>query len=267
MRLPGSGSQTQLRPSRPGLLRVCVHIPPAAAADDISALRVLLVADLLARAAELTGWQVLTALEPSGPEPSRGAPAGWADALGIHPPTERMSFHDAPPRLAGLADVHLVVGDASLTGHGEPVVAIAAARLAAAGTRAAVAAEGLPASQGHSPLAVRLALMSFPSGQPAELTEDGLTSADGTLAGWRRRVAGWAESPSRPIPASIMASAAAAFADLDAVSVLGLLRGVDSDASVAAGAKFETFVYADRFLGLDLAHDVGQSADPGPPGR
>jgi hypothetical protein len=128
-----------------------VHIPPAAAADDISALRVLLAADLLARAAELTGSQVLTALEPSGPEPSRAALAGWADALGIHPPTERMSFHDAQPRLAGPADVHLVTGDARLTGHGEPVVAIAAARLAAAGIRAAVAADGPPASQGHSP--------------------------------------------------------------------------------------------------------------------
>jgi len=267
VRLPGSGAQTRLRPSRPGLLRVCVHVPPAATADDITALRLLLAADLLTRAAELTGWQVLSALETSRPESSRAELAGWADALGIHPPTERMSFHDAQPRLAGPADVHLVVGDASLTGHGEPVVAIAAARLDAAGTRAAVAAEGLPASQGHSPLAVRLALMSFPSDQPAELTEDGLTSADGTLAGWRRRVAGWAESPSRPIPASIMARAAAAFADLDAVSVLALLRGVASDASVAAGAKFETFVFADRFLGLDLAHDVGQPADPGPPGR
>jgi hypothetical protein len=42
------------------------------------------------------------------------------------------------------------------------------------------------------------------------------------------------------------------------VSALALLRGLAPDASVPAGAKFETFVYADRILGLDLAREVGR---------
>jgi hypothetical protein len=52
-------------------------------------------------------------------------------------------------------------------------------------------------------------------------------------------------------------AASAAFNDLDTVSALALLRGLAPDASVPAGAKFETFVYADRILGLDLARDIG----------
>jgi hypothetical protein len=42
------------------------------------------------------------------------------------------------------------------------------------------------------------------------------------------------------------------------VSTLTLLRDLAEDASVPAGAKFETFVYTDRILGLDLARDIGR---------
>ncbi len=260
-----TGSPAELRPSRPGLLRVCIHVPLAAPAADITALRVLLTADLLARAAELRGLQVLTALAPSHHESSQAALAGWADALGIHPPTERASFHDTQRGLASSADVHLA-GQAARPGarQGEPVVRIASAHLAAAGGRASAAAEGPLASQGPSSLPLRLALMSVAGDRPAELTQDELTSAGDMLTGWRQLVAGWAESPSRPIPASMMARARAAFVDLAAVSVLALLRDVSSDASLPAGAKFETFVYADRFLGLDLACDVGQPVGASP---
>jgi len=37
-----------------------------------------------------------------------------------------------------------------------------------------------------------------------------------------------------------------------------LLRGLAVEESVPAGAKFETFVFADRILGLDLARGIGQ---------
>ena len=148
-----TGSQAELRPSRPGLLRVCVHVPLAATAADITALRVLLAADLLMRAAELRRLQVLTALEPSHPASSRAALAGWADALGIHPPSERASFHDARPGLASPVDVHLASEEARLDARqGEPVVRIAAAHLAAAGSRAGAAAESPLASQEHDSL-------------------------------------------------------------------------------------------------------------------
>jgi hypothetical protein len=42
------------------------------------------------------------------------------------------------------------------------------------------------------------------------------------------------------------------------VSVLALLRDLAANANVSAGAKFKTFVYADRILGLDLAREVGR---------
>ena len=103
--------------------------------------------------------------------------------------------------------------------------------------------------------------MSFSYYQPADLTVDVLTSAGGTLGRWRRRVAEWAESPSRPMPARIAEMAGAAFDDLDTVSALALLRGLAIDETVPAGAKFETFAFADRVLGLDLAREIGQPLD------
>jgi hypothetical protein len=109
-----TGSYAELRPARVGLLRVCAHVPQAATAADITALRVLLVADLLARTAELGGLQVLTALEFSGPAARQAALESHADALGIHPSTERTVCHDAPLRLGGPIDVHLISQAASL---------------------------------------------------------------------------------------------------------------------------------------------------------
>jgi hypothetical protein len=259
-----TGSHAELTPSRPGLLRVCAHVPQAATAADITALRILLIADLLARTAELEGLQVLTALEFSGPAASQAVLESYANELAIHPPTERASFHDSQLRLADPIDVHLVSKDASVeASQDERVVSIAAAHLVTAGSHADAAADGLLASQGHSSLSIRLALMSLPGDRPAELTQYGLASADDMLAGWRQLVARWAESPSRPIPASIMERARSAFVDLDTVSALALLHDVSSDAGVLAGAKFEAFVYADRILGLDLARDVGRSLTPG----
>jgi hypothetical protein len=42
------------------------------------------------------------------------------------------------------------------------------------------------------------------------------------------------------------------------VHALALLRDLSLDANVPAGAKFETFLYADRILGLDLPGEIGQ---------
>lgn len=76
---------------------------------------------------------------------------------------------------------------------------------------------------------------------------------------WRLRVAQWAESPSRPVPAQIAETVQSAFGDLNTVSALALLRGLEADPDVPAGAKFETFLYADRILGLDLPRDIGRA--------
>jgi hypothetical protein len=62
----------------------------------------------------------------------------------------------------------------------------------------------------HDPMAVRLALMSFPRYQIAELTAGVLASAVERLGQWRRSVAGWAEYPSHAIPERIAAAVRAA---------------------------------------------------------
>jgi hypothetical protein len=255
-----TGTRAEVGLARPGVLRVCVHVPRAVAGPDITAQRLLLVADLLARTAGLSGLQVLTALDITGTSPAQAAAIdGDAGALGVHPPAARVSCRDAPSSLGGPVDVYLMSQDAD----GDPdgpglVVSVGAAQLEGAGGLPDAAAGGLLTGHGYDPLAVRLALMSFPHHRPAALTGAGLARAEETLTVWRQQVARWAESPSRPVPTAIAETAGAAFSELDTVSVLTMLRGLATDDSVPAGAKFETFVYADRILGLDLAREIGR---------
>jgi hypothetical protein len=255
-----TGSPAEVWPASPGVLRICAHVPPAAAGPDITALRVLLIADLLARTAELGGLQALTAVRVTGASPGQAAAIeGDTNALGIHPPAAHGDCRDAPALLGGLVDVHVADSDAAIgSGPAGLCVSVGAAQLAGADNYPGTAGGGLFAGRPGDPLAVRLALMSFPSQRPADVDDDALAQAGETLGSWRQQVARWAESPSRPIPTSITEAAGSAFGRLDTVSVLALLSGLLPDASVPAGAKFETFVYADRILGLDLAREIGR---------
>jgi len=45
-----------------------------------------------------------------------------------------------------------------------------------------------------------------------------------------------------------------------------VLRGFEKDDGMPDGCKFETFAWADRLLGLDLARDVGKAPDALPSG-
>lgn len=254
-----TGSPAVVRPAQPGVLRVCAHVRGADAGSGLTALRVLLAADLLARVAELGGLQVLTAVAVDDPAAAPAdALARDAGALGIHPPTARTTSRDAPSSLGGPIDVHLVTRDGlDPRLDGLPAV-VDTAYLGRAGGRTGAGGGSLPAGPGRDPLAVRLALMSFPISLAAGVTGEALDRAGETLGSWRRQVAQWAESPSRPIPTPFAEAARAAFSDLDTAAALALLRGLPPDASVPAGAKFETFVYADRILGLDLAREVGR---------
>jgi cysteinyl-tRNA synthetase len=93
---------------------------------------------------------------------------------------------------------------------------------------------------------------------PVMVTDAALARARRTLRHWRQLVADWAQEPSRPIPADLLRQAHAALADnLGVPAVLDMLRSVERDAGVPAGAKFETFAHLDRVLGLDLAREVG----------
>jgi hypothetical protein len=254
-----TGSPAEVRPASPGVLRICAHVP-AAAGSGITALRVLLIADLLARTAELGGLQALTALQGTGASPDQAAAtAGDAGALGIHPPAAHGDCRDAPALLGGPVDVHLTAGDASAgPGPAGLFARVGAAHVAGADDYPGPAGGGLFAGRRGDPLAVRLALMSFPGHRPADVDDEALAQAGETLGSWRQQVARWAESPSRPIPVPVAEAVRSAFGHLDTVPVMALLRGLLPDASVPPGAKFETFVYADRILGLDLAREIGR---------
>jgi hypothetical protein len=240
-------SYVEVRPARPGVLLVSAQVPGVAEATDLTGTRVLLTADLLARVAELGSLQVFYVLASHDHQPDLERAIG---ALGMHPPTARVNPDEAESALGGPIDVHLAA-------DGTPVddgltVPVGAARL---GRDTGTAADLLI---GDEPLAVRLGLLSFPYNQPADLTEEMLAEAHTTAGRWRLRVARWAESPSRPVPAPVAETLRSAAADLDTPSVLALLRGLEADPDVPAGAKFETFLYADRILGLDLPRDIGR---------
>ena len=113
--------------------------------------------------------------------------------------------------------------------------------------------------RGHDPLALRLAFLSSRYRQQANLSWDAVAAADTTLARWRTAVAHWAESPSEAIAQAYADEVLAAFEDdLDTPKALQVLRRLEKDDAVGAGAKFETFAWADTLFGLDLARLVGQ---------
>ena len=117
-----------------------------------------------------------------------------------------------------------------------------------------------PASwDGLDPLAARLALLEAHYRADLAHTREELIAADASLTAWRRRVAGWADSPGRPSQRSYVAEAVAYLdSDLDTPAALSLLSRLDADDSVAPGAKFETAVELDMILGLDLVRLVGR---------
>jgi cysteinyl-tRNA synthetase len=123
--------------------------------------------------------------------------------------------------------------------------------------------------KGHDPLALRLAFLSSRYRQQANLSWDAIAGADRTLTRWRTSVATWAEQPSEAMDAATHDAVLEAFEDdLDTPRALQALRRLEKDDSVGPGAKFETFVWADRLLGLDLARLVGQPVEQAvlPPG-
>jgi hypothetical protein len=243
-----TGSYAEVRSARRGLLRVCAYVQEQAGGSDLAGLRVLLVADLLARTAELRDSQVLTALAGHDSAALERA----ADALNIHPPAARAGRDEAQASLGGPIDVHLAGEDSGVDGDQSGLVV----RVGPVGPPEA----GQTGADQPDPLAIRLAMLSFPHHQPADLSEDVLAQARQTLARWRANVAEWAQSPSKPMPAPVADRLRAAFDDLDTATALALLQDLEPDDDLPPGARFETFLYADRILGLDLPRDIGRTA-------
>ncbi|WP_370076374.1 hypothetical protein [Streptacidiphilus sp. MAP12-16] len=236
----------ELRPARGSLLRSCVHLTCDGGTVAATDLRVLLVGDVLVRAFEAEGVQVLhSAAIPELPPEQIKTLDRAVTVLGIHPP-------EADP--GAVAQVH-VFGGARRDAESGLWVEVGPVR------EESVPLPVLHEEDGREtePLAFRLALLSTPYQEPVRLTASELADAERTLRDWRRRTAVWALAPSRPVPAEIHGRLRAALAeDLGTVALLAVLRGVGADPGVPDGAKFETFAYADRFLGLELAREIGQ---------
>jgi cysteinyl-tRNA synthetase len=114
--------------------------------------------------------------------------------------------------------------------------------------------------RGFDPLSLRLAFMSNRYRQQLNLTWDSLAAADTTIRRWRERVAQWATEPSAALSAEHLDAMKAAFADdLDTPRAITVLRELEKDSGISDGAKMETFLAADRLLGLDLARDIGKA--------
>ncbi|MFE1882266.1 hypothetical protein [Streptomyces diastatochromogenes] len=269
-----TGEPVAAAPARRGLTRIEAY----ASGLDLTALRVLLTADVLVRALELGGtpvWTILTA-------PRRHAELRTAaTTLAIRP------FEDGRDLASGLGEaqvIHVVAENTEPLPSEGPLLTVAPAvwkaplgsaespRTADTPTAGEAPAPGSP--RDHPPLdlsalpsllsdptALRLALLSVPRNMEARLDDDRLGEAAQRLARWRRAVAGWARQPSRPVPDAVRVRLRAAWEeDLDLPGVLAVLRDVESAPGVADGARFETYVYADRLLALDLARDLGSLA-------
>jgi hypothetical protein len=234
--------------SSPVRLRVCVHGPAGGTWSGLGDLRVLLVADVLTRIAELQGLQTVTVLAADGPLP--GGLDEDLSALGIHRPAVLARCADAGTLLGGSAHVH-IARDAAGSGEAGDAVLVGVGPVEDLTQRAAD-------RNRDDLLALRLALLSGPYRQPVTLSPAALADAAGSAGRWRRRVAEWASQPSRPVPAEAATIIRDAFDDdLNTVAALDLLRSVESRPDIPAGAKLETFPFVDRVLGLELPREIG----------
>ncbi|MGW3729374.1 hypothetical protein [Streptomyces sp. F001] len=237
-----TGETVDASATRRGLTRVEAHAPGL----DATALRVLLVADVLVRALELGGTPVLGLL--SG-ERERAELRTAAAALGIRPFEDRSDVGAGPVE----RQVLHVVGEGGAAPDG--------VRVAVAPVDRGPVDLGQALAGGADPAVLRLALLAPHRSRPVRLDAAALDEARDTLARWRRAVATWARRPSRPVPEEVREQLRTAWEDdLDVPSVLRVLRRVETDPDLPEGARFETYAYTDRLLGLDLARDLGSPA-------
>jgi len=250
-----TGDSVTATPARRGLTRVEAHV----ACPDATGLRVLLIADVLVRALEIGGtpvWTVLTGTE------GRAELRARARALGIRP----FEDHRAGEPALGEAQVLRVVAAPEGTGGGEDDETPDGVRVEVAPVHDEIPADddSGPVHEGSvesDPSALRLALLARPRNEPIQLGPAALSDAEKVLSHWRGSVATWATHPSGPIPDPVRQQLRAAWEDdLDVPAVLDVLRRVATSQTVPDGARFETYAYADRLLGLELTRDIGRGA-------
>ncbi|MFD0309031.1 hypothetical protein [Streptomyces sp. NPDC127119] len=243
-----TGDPVTATPARRGLTRVEARVER----PDATGLRVLLTADVLVRALEIGGtpvWTVLTGTE------DRAELRARARALGIRP------FEDERDSGPGLGEAQVLSvrartdGPPDSAGTADEAAGVLRVEVAPADIGSAVPQDDESAS------ALRLALLARPRDEELRLDAADLTDAADQLKHWRDAVAGWATRPSGPIPDPVRDQLRAAWEDdLDVPAVLGVLRKVETSGTVPDGARFETYAYADRLLGLELTRDIGRGA-------
>ncbi|MGW8355222.1 hypothetical protein [Streptomyces wedmorensis] len=261
-----TGHLVEIPSVRRHLLSICVHLPGGDVGFGPGDLRALLVGDVLARTAELHGLQFRTfRTVPDLPPEQTEALDRALSALGVHPPDTVGVLHPNGT-LCAAADVHVhAYGTAAQDAVGGVRIDVGQVG-PAPGERGVPDRAHLPspglleavAPEGADPLAVRMLMLGHAYRTPVVVTSTALEEARRTLADWRQLVADWAQEPSRPMPADVLRHAHDVLAeDLGVPAILDELVTVATRADVPAGAKFETFAFLDRVLGLDLAREVG----------
>ena len=289
----------EIRPAFPGELRVLAVAPALTDEPGLGQLRAWLLPDLIRRAAERRGLVVTTCEITGLPAQGTGdGPTRAREALNIYPPArsapatepiQRTVEFVAPGGTGGPPPFDVGAGDAdwlagrdvtrhvaapagivTFDGHklppGDPATPGGGVTEPGGGVtepgRTDPAAPGLNevAGRGLDPLAVRLALLERRYRDDLDLGWEALEAAGQTLLRWRKRVAEWAFSPSAPMLRGYADAVAGAFDDdLDTPAALTGLRAMEADEAAPPGARFETFAFLDRLLGLDLARDVGKA--------
>jgi cysteinyl-tRNA synthetase len=128
--------------------------------------------------------------------------------------------------------------------------------------------------RGRSPLAARLLFLQARYRSPLNFTWDAVAGAERTLERLRSRMAAWSrepgDGPAQGPPGSDGDAAgyqarfwAAVRDDLDTPSALSVLHELEGDESLAPAARFAAVASLDRFLGLDLAAEVGRELPAG----
>jgi hypothetical protein len=238
-----TGQMAQVPPAGRHGLRMRVHLACPGGRVAWTQVRVLVVADVLLRALETTGVQVLPALAvPDLPSDQAKVLDRALARYGVRLPEvdddsrADLHLHTDPEQVRAGPGIRVRVGEVA-TGVGVP--------------------DPLSFGPGEDPLARRLALLSGAYREPMPLDAPGLQGAAARLAGWRTLVRAWSREPSGPVPAALREQARQTLdSDLDTPHLLGLLDKTADAPALTGGARFESFVWLDMFLGLDLARDL-----------
>jgi cysteinyl-tRNA synthetase len=104
------------------------------------------------------------------------------------------------------------------------------------------------ANRGFDPLALRLSFLENRYRSQMDLSWESIAAADSTITRWRKLVAsetGAAASVDNKILDALNE-------DLDTPRALQALRAIEKDAEISTESKIQSFLYADKVLGLDL---------------